>query len=97
MIVVDHDDHVRPGLGHPLLGRLIPLEQGRPIGFARLAVVDGGANGGRVRRADACDDLRHQLSPRSDLERQRSGERPPATIMSTYSFSVMPVICDAMN
>jgi hypothetical protein len=45
VIVINHDDDIRLRFGHPFLGRLIPLEQRRPIRFAGFTVVDGGATG----------------------------------------------------
>ena len=82
VIVVDDDRDVGLRLGHPLLRRLVALEQGHPIRLAVLAVVDRGADRRRVRRADAGNDLRHQAFL-SDFERQPSSERPPASIIST--------------
>ena len=95
VIVENNDRHVGFGLGHPLLRRLVTFEQRCPVRLSGLAVVDGGAERGRVGGADSGDDFGHQPFL-SDFERQPLGERPPANIMFTYSVSVTPAIFDAM-
>ena len=50
-----------------------------------------------VRLGDQAESRCPGLPWHTALVHQPSGLRPPASIMSTYSFSLMPVICDAMN
>ena len=82
VVVVDDDRNVGRRLGHPLLRGLVALEHGNPVRFRGAAVVHRGADRGRVRRADAGDDLGHH-SFLSDFDRQPFSERPPACIILT--------------
>ena len=63
VVVVDEDDHVRLGLFHPLLGRLVALEERLPIGIAHAVTVDRRADGRHMRGRDACDDPSHGVHP----------------------------------
>src|ERR1019366_1318404 len=59
MVVVDQEDDIRLVVFHPLFGEIIALEYGLPVGFLRLARVDGYTNGGHVRGIDGGGDFGH--------------------------------------
>ncbi len=98
VVVVDQEDHVRTVVLHPLLRKFIALEHPLPIGFPALAAVERSADGRDMGGVDAGGDAGHYLfSPDfSPMRRLPSIERPPATIMSRYCSSLMPVMLPAI-
>ncbi len=92
VVVVHEDDHVGRVGGEPILGALVPVEERAPVRLVRLVQVDRRADRRDVRRVHARADPGAHDDPGSSTKRLPSGERPPATIMSRYSSSDIPVI-----
>jgi hypothetical protein len=63
VIVIDDDRDIRLGLPHPFLRLHESGKHPLPIRFLRAAIVEGGTDGGNVRRSNTCDDLGHDSLP----------------------------------
>ena len=62
VIVVDGDDHVGLVRLHPLLVEIVSGEDRLPVLFLGLAEVEGGADGGDVRRVEGGGDAGHVVT-----------------------------------
>src|SRR5256885_231335 len=59
VVVVEHHHHVGALRGQPFADGREAVEEGLPVGLVLQALVDGVADGGNVRGAEAADEMCH--------------------------------------